>query len=148
MNFNAADALFIGFADQFIANENKGAVVQELATANYAAAAGEVVSSILQSFSDRSASAMPEGNIESRMAIINELMEGGGCAEVVNQFLSADFSEDAWMAKAQKSLAGGCPMTMHLVWEQLARGQSLSLAEVFRMEFIMVCVPRVLRHGS
>ncbi len=35
------------------------------------------------------------------------------------------------------TLAAGCPLTAHLVWEQLRRGRYRSLAEVFRMEYAM-----------
>jgi hypothetical protein len=41
------------------------------------------------------------------------------------------------MARAAKTLNGGCPMTGHLVWEQIRRAKRLSLAEVFRMEYAL-----------
>ena len=39
--------------------------------------------------------------------------------------------------RAAKTLAHGCPLTAHLVWEQIRRARHLSLAEVFRMEYAM-----------
>ncbi|WP_031303938.1 enoyl-CoA hydratase/isomerase family protein, partial [Pseudomonas sp. EGD-AK9] len=44
---------------------------------------------------------------------------------------------DLLLARAAKTLAGGCPLTAHLVWEQIRRARHLSLAEVFRMEYAM-----------
>ena len=36
-----------------------------------------------------------------------------------------------------KQVAAGCPLTAHLVWEQIRRARHLSTAEVFRMEYAM-----------
>ncbi len=44
---------------------------------------------------------------------------------------------DNLLAQAAKNLRDGCPLTAHLVWEQLARARHLSLAEVFQMEYTL-----------
>ena len=40
---------------------------------------------------------------------------------------------DPLLARGAKTLAEGCPMTAHLVWQQIERARYLSLAEVFRL---------------
>ncbi|MFZ3203648.1 MAG: enoyl-CoA hydratase/isomerase family protein, partial [Pseudomonas sp.] len=41
------------------------------------------------------------------------------------------------LARAAKTLAGGCPLSAHLVWQQIARARHLSVAQVFQMEYAM-----------
>ena len=45
--------------------------------------------------------------------------------------------QDPLLARAGRTLSEGCPLTAHLVWEQIRRAKQLSLAEVFRMEYAM-----------
>lgn len=45
--------------------------------------------------------------------------------------------EEPWFARALDNLSHGCPVTACLIEEQLRRGQQLTLADAFRMEWIM-----------
>ncbi|MNC48539.1 3-hydroxyisobutyryl-CoA hydrolase [compost metagenome] len=42
---------------------------------------------------------------------------------------------DLLLAKAAQTMLEGCPLTAHLVWEQIQRARHLSLAQVFQMEY-------------
>ena len=44
---------------------------------------------------------------------------------------------DPLFSRAGKTLSEGCPLTAHLVWEQIQRARHLSLAQVFQMEYTM-----------
>jgi len=44
---------------------------------------------------------------------------------------------DPLLSRAGKTISEGCPLTAHLVWEQLQRARHLSLAEVFQMEYTL-----------
>ena len=57
-------------------------------------------------------------------------------SEVVQQFKELA-TDDKWMAFAAKALINGCPMTLHLVREQIKRAKHMSLSAVFDMELIM-----------
>jgi hypothetical protein len=44
---------------------------------------------------------------------------------------------DPLFSRAGKTLSEGCPLTAHLVWEQIQRARHLSLAQVFQMEYTL-----------
>ena len=41
------------------------------------------------------------------------------------------------LARAAQNLTRGCPLTAHLVWQQIARARYLSLGQVLQMEYAM-----------
>ncbi len=128
---NAADALFTKLAD-FAVN------TEDLATMQLA---------ILQSDGthDGITAAIQSAQMEQRVhesqlwvnyELINELMAPVDLADVVQQFRDLE-TEDKWLGFAAKALLGGCPMTLHLVREQIQRAKHMSLSEVFSMELNM-----------
>jgi enoyl-CoA hydratase/carnithine racemase len=48
-----------------------------------------------------------------------------------------DSTDDKWLARARQTLAAGCPMTAHIVWNQLQHGADLSLVDCFRLELTL-----------
>lgn len=138
-HINAADGLFTGLGDRFIQNQYKTDVINALQQADWdvdPAYNRRVVSHILRGFEAESREALPASKIREHYDLIQMLTDGESCVEVVSNLLAME-SEDAWLTKARDSLAKGCPITAHLVWEQRQRGRHLGLAEVFRMEFTM-----------
>ena len=128
---NAADALFTKLAD-FMVDTNdlvelQDAILSSDGTHNGLTAAIQSVQAEQQ---------VHESRLWVYHELINELMAPVDLVGVVQQF--EDFeSEDKWLSMAAKALVNGCPMTLHLVREQIKRGKHMSLSEVFDMEIVM-----------
>lgn len=138
-NINAADALFIGLADRFISQDLKlelMASLQKLTWQDEAKANAILINKALREFESRSKSNLPESQVRSHFDLINALCDEDSCADVAEKIISLQ-TDDKWLQKAAATLKAGCPMTAHLVWEQLRRGKFLTLPEVFAMEFIV-----------
>lgn len=138
-NINAADALFIGLADRFLLQETKSDVLASLLAANWGEDAqynSALINKILRAFEQHAKLQLPESSVRKHFDLINTLCDADSCADVAEAILALQ-TEDKWLQKAVSSLKAGCPMTAHLVWEQLHRGKFLTLREVFEMEFIL-----------
>ena len=136
-SLNAADALFVGLADRFVASEHRSAVLAALQQARYSddpAHNHAEVSRLLRSFETRGH--VPGSKVREHFDRINEVCDADSAAAVAHGILSAGDVDD-WWKKAANQLHHGCPVTAHLVFEQLRRGRTLSLPEVFRMELIL-----------
>jgi enoyl-CoA hydratase/carnithine racemase len=143
---NAADVLFLGLADRFIANAQRDNLLPALAAAEWSdslprnhATAGRVLRQ-LEATADAE---RPVSNVRAHFDLIQMLTDADDCDTVVMKILACD-SADAWIQRAQKTLRGGCPVTALLVWEQIRRARHLSLADVFRLEHTMAV--QCLRH--
>lgn len=136
-NINAADALFVGLADRFVSQENKGAVVEALQSAAWGDQDVEnhsVVSSVLRSFEDLST--LPDSSVRKHYDVINQLMDGDSLSAIAGH-LAVYETDDKWLQRAASGLIKGCPTTAYIVYEQLRRGKKLSLEAVFQMELIV-----------
>lgn len=136
-NINAADALFVGLADRFIAHENKHQVIEKLCAANWQDqqhdAAG-IVSKVLREF--ESLENLPASAVRNHYDLIQQVTDGDNLTEIAEKIFAIE-SDDKWLQKAVSGLKKGCPTTAHLVYQQLKRGKKLSLEGVFQMELIM-----------
>lgn len=138
-SINAADALFIGLADRFIAHEKYDAVIAALAaTAWHADTAKHFgqVSHALRDSERGSRELLPASPVRTHFDLINELCDGDDIDGIVANIVAWS-GEDKWLQKAVKTLAAGCPTTIHLVDQQFKRGKNLSLREAFELELIL-----------
>jgi len=141
-NFNAADALFVGMADRFVASQQKQQVLAALqqqpwldgAPAANARANQNLVSAVLREHEDLSQ--LPAGNVREHYDLIQAVTDGDTAEQVVANILAIE-SDEKWLQKAVATLRAGSPTTAHLVFEQLQRGKNLSLPQVFQMELVM-----------
>lgn len=151
-HINATDALFLELADHFVSSSQKSEVIESLtrlpwsdsATTNHAA-----VSTLLSSLTPASEQQPPMGQVEAHLDVIQQVTVGAEAADVVAAIIQEPI-EDAWFNRAQKTLAAGCPMTAHIVFNQLQHGADLSLADCFRMELtlsVQCCTRGDFREG-
>ena len=139
VSVNAADALFTGLADRFITHAQRAAVLDALAAVSWSAQPEQrfgQVSHVLREFERESANALPASPVREHFDAIRALCDGDDINEIVANILAYD-GDDAWLGKAAKTLAKGCPATVHLIDQQFRRGRHLSLKEVFQLELIM-----------
>jgi enoyl-CoA hydratase/carnithine racemase len=147
-SINAADALFIGLADRFIAHEKYYDVLAALAATQWDANAHKhagQVSHVLRDRERESQALLPASPVRDHFDLINRLCDGDDIDAIVGN-ITALQSDDKWLQKAAKTLAAFCPTTIHLVDQQFRRGRNLSLREAFQLELILSI--NCMRHGN
>lgn len=135
-HMNASDALFLKLADHFVASSAKQQVLEALAEVSWGDTASlnrQKVSDVLAAQGEADSKLRPAGQVEPNHALIQALTDDEDIA-VVTQAITGLETDDKWLARAAKTLAHGCPMTAHIVWNQLHVGKDLQLADCFRLE--------------
>lgn len=131
----ASDALFVGLADFCIDNARKAAVFDALVAQPWTKKGGDnrpLLSAVLRNFVQ---SDQPHGPLRQHFDLINKLCGVGELKDIVAAITGLE-TEDAWLARAGATLATGSPSTAALSHELQRRARHMSLADVFRMEFV------------
>ena len=145
-SINAADAIYIGIADRFIASEHKEAVVQELLNQNWTDAAEKnhaLVRHAMRPFAEQSLSSSPAGQVEPHAATIAQLLDGDDVHDIIDRITGQD-TEDPWLAKARDGLAHGSKLAALWIHRQLWETRHMGLADIFRAELQLVT--NIVRH--
>jgi enoyl-CoA hydratase/carnithine racemase len=146
-SINAADALYTGLADRFIASEHRDAVLKGLQAqqwlADDALANHGLVRHVLRPFAEQSLSSLPGGQVEPHMGRIGSLCDGDSVHEIIDNIL-AQHTDDPWLAKARDSLAHGSKLAALWIHRQLRETRHSSLREVFQAEILLAT--NVVRH--
>ncbi len=143
-SINAADAIFTGIADRFIASEHKDAVLESLLAADYNAGdADALVRHALRPFSDKSIGSLPAGQVEPHLATIAQLCDGDSVHDIIDNITGID-TEDGWLVKARDSLSHGSKLAARWIHHQLWVTRHSSLKEVFQAEIQLVT--NIVRH--
>ncbi|WP_346837516.1 enoyl-CoA hydratase/isomerase family protein [Microbulbifer sp. SAOS-129_SWC] len=149
--FNGSDALFAGMADRMLPAERRESALMTLASLEFFADSARnhrQVSDCLKRL-ELPREQRPEANLRAHYEQIQELTDFASLPQVY-QSITAYQGDDQWLQKAAATLAAGSPLTPWIVWEQLARGRHLALAEVFRMELALavnLCASGYLKEG-
>ncbi len=133
-SFNAADAIFTGVANVFVSRDRYKDVLNALIAA--APTDTKTVDAVLEDIVGESQDAIPDGNVEPHMPMINQLCESDNIEEVVATFAALE-TDDKWLVKARKSIAHGSPLSVVLIDQQLVRCKDMALNDVFRSELIL-----------
>jgi len=140
VSLNAFDAKTARLADHFLLAAQFGELRDRLAAAQWQASANHnraTVSQILTTLAIPSVASLPEPNLQKHAIAIEDMCAGTDLAEIVERIQRYE-GTDPWLQRAAKTLAAGSPSTMALIWALRNRAESLSLAEVFRLELIVV----------
>lgn len=132
--WNGADAVALGMADYVLQDSNRPALPAMLAGLPWASDANEnhqLLSKGLQELLPAK-QALQLCQHTSRIAPACN----GALPEIVEKLQALDLQEK-WFAHALDNLQKGCPVTACIVYQQLQRGRQLSLADAFRMEWIL-----------
>ena len=143
---NVNDAVRVGLADIIFQPEQLDSLLEQLQEKQWT---GEPVvddNQLFRLLSDQEAMdyrSLPQGHLEQHEQTIAKLATGDDLPAIVDRLL-AHQSEDPWWQSCAENLANGCPVTPWLVWNQLGKGQQMSLKDMFRMELsiAMECVRR------
>jgi enoyl-CoA hydratase/carnithine racemase len=145
-SINAADAIYTGIADRFIASEHKQAVLDALLGESWqlgSEANQARVRHMLRPFTERSIGAIPAGQVEPHMATVNALCDGDSIHDIIDNITGVD-TEDPWLVKARDSLAHGSSLAARWIHRQLWETRFASLREVFQSEIQLAT--HIVRH--
>ena len=131
----ASDALFVKLANYCIDHASKAAVFDAMLAQAWMRTPGDnhrLLSAVLRGFAQAD---LPHGPLRLHFDLINKLCSAGELNDIVAAITGLK-TEDAWLARAGATLAAGSPSTAALSYELQRRARHLSLADVFRMEFV------------
>lgn len=136
---NAEDAKFTGLADYRVAHADKQKVIDALLLQNWgdgddAAVLGRVLQ---QAERDVAADvAFAPSALRENFDLINALCSGQTVPDIVDAIL-AHKTDNPWLQKAIATLTAGAPGSAALALALQQRVRHMSLAEVFRLEFVV-----------
>ena len=145
-SINAADAIFTGLADRFIASEHKSEVLKQLQEQRWQATAENnhaLVRHVLRPFAHRSIGAWPAGQVEPHMATLNALCDGDSVHDIIDNIVGQT-TQDPWLSRARDSLDQGSKLAARWIHRQLWETRHASLADVFKSEIQLVT--NIVRH--
>lgn len=76
------------------------------------------------------------GSLQHHLALIQKLCSGSDLDKIVGNILALSDNPDPWLQRAAKTLAAGSPGSARLTFTLLQRTKHVSLAEVYRIEWI------------
>ncbi|EZH83789.1 enoyl-CoA hydratase [Ectopseudomonas composti] len=136
-SINARDALDLNLADRFLRDDQQDALLSGLVQLNWREQPTAQLHSLLRALENEARAELPAAQWLPRRERIDALLDVADLPAAVQALVAMQQDDDALLARAAKTLAQGCPLTAHLVWQQIGRARHLSLAEVFRMEYAM-----------
>lgn len=131
----AADALFVKLADYCINQADKPAIQAALLAQPWTGSRADndrLLTALLRGHAQKDLAAGP---LRRNFDLINEFCASGELRETA-AVIAGLRSGDPWLDRAGATLAAGSPSTAALSFELLRRARHLSLADVFRMEFV------------
>ncbi|MWV17896.1 enoyl-CoA hydratase/isomerase family protein [Pseudomonas sp. L-22-4S-12] len=134
---NARDALDLNLADRFLRDDQQDALLHGLSQLNWQEQAAQQLNSLLRALEHEARSALPQAQWLPRRERLDALLDVADLPAAWRALSTLQGDSDLLLARAAKTLSEGCPLTAHLVWQQIQRARHLSLAEVFRMEYAM-----------
>ena len=138
-NLNASDAIFCGLADVLIPHERKQHVLDAIAAGTWmgdAQADRAALSNILADAANtEGAPEAPHSKVREHFDTINALMFGDDLHEIAARLRTLQ-SDDSWMQTASKTFSKGAPSSAALSFALWQRVHRMSLAEVFRLEYL------------
>ena len=135
-SLNAADALFCGLGDRFIAARQKPALFSALSAARWSASASgndARLRHILRKFSAAPLAEWPTAQVQPHLSVINELCDGDDIHDVIDRITALE-TDDKWLARARDGLARGSKLAALWIDRQLRETRHASLRDVFRSE--------------
>ncbi|WP_417701428.1 enoyl-CoA hydratase/isomerase family protein [Pseudomonas sp.] len=136
-SINARDALDLNLADRCLRDDQQEALLEGLVQLNWREQADLQLHSLLRALENEARGELPAAQWLPRRERIDELLDVADLPAAVHALSALQADDDAQLARAARTLTHGCPLTAHLVWQQIRRARHLSLAEVFRMEYAM-----------
>lgn len=120
-SINARDALDLNLADRFLRDDQQDALLEGLVQLNWREQADLQLHSLLRALENEARGELPAAQWLPRRERIDELLDVADLPAAVQAISALQQDDDALLASAAKTLAHGCPLTAHLVWQQIKR---------------------------
>ena len=134
---NAADALFLGLADRFIASELRSQMIEGLQAESWSGCAYATTNRVLRALEAASQDAFnPDSPVQNHYGFIQQITDKDSLPELVDALL-AEETEDKWISRAQKAISHGSPLAIHIIQRQLDVTRHMSLKQVFESELVL-----------
>ncbi|MDH0618379.1 enoyl-CoA hydratase/isomerase family protein [Pseudomonas fulva] len=134
---NARDALDLGLADRFMGEDRQAALIDELLQVNWHEQTALQLNSLFRAEEHCARQTLPTAQWLPRRALIDALLDVTCAGAAWRAVAGLRQHEDPLLSAAAERMLAGCPLTAHLVWEQIRRARYLSLAQVLQMEYAM-----------
>lgn len=134
---NGRDALDLGLADRFLLDGQQPELLDGLTQLNWQLQPAQQLLSLLKSLEQEAQDQLPPAQWLPRRERLDALLDVPDLPAAWQATVALHNDDDPLLARAARTLAEGCPLTAHLVWQQIQRARNLSLAEVFRLEYAM-----------
>ena len=95
------------------------------------------LNSLLKCQQHRALADLPQAQWLPRRALIDEVLDVADPIAAWRAIASLRQHGDPLLAAAGQRLHDGCPLSAHLVWEQLQRARHMSLLQALQMEYAM-----------
>jgi len=138
-SIGAADAIFARLADYQVSHAQKQAVLAALLDQPWDGRQDDVLlSRVLLDAQGQGAAAFEAAPapLQQHFALINRLCSAPTLAEVVDNIVTLE-TEDQWLQRGIATLAAGSPGSAWLSHALQKRARHMSLAEVFRLEYVV-----------
>lgn len=133
VSLNASDACWLGLATHAVAAGAWTDLLAALVQCDWSAQPYEQMATVLHAL----ALPLPEpGPLQTHAEVIETWMAASSLAALDTQWRSA-VPESPWMAKAIETYRRGSPTSAALIWRQWHTCANMSLAEVFRIEWVL-----------
>lgn len=145
-SMNAADCLFVDYADYFIEHSQKESCIDDLLTVQWTGNPeldSGLIKILLTARAEASADAKPAGNIEPHFDVIQSLTDFDTLPEIVDAIKGYQ-TEDKWLQKGAQALAHGSALSACNIYQALRSTTDMSLADVFRFELMLAT--NIVRH--
>ena len=134
---NATDALDLGLADRLLGESQQEELLDDLLQLNWQEQTALQLNSMLKAQQHGAQAQKPEAQWLPRREQIDALLDVADPVCAWRAIAQLRNHADPLLAKAAQTMLEGCPLTAHLVWEQIRRAKYLSLAQVFQMEYTL-----------
>jgi len=136
---NASDTLFLGLADYRIDASDWAALTADLQAHAWTRTASENAAALARLIEAR-APALPlaAGPLQQHADLIRQIAATSDFAAICTRIAALQTHTDACLQRAAKGFLAGSPGSVRLSFELQERARTLSLADVFRLEYIVV----------
>jgi enoyl-CoA hydratase/carnithine racemase len=132
---NAGDAIYAGMADIYIEDQRRAEIFDALTRAGWTdikADNAKTLTALLRDYASQPAS----GPLQHNQPLIEKICSYEAF-EVVAHAIRATAIDDAWLTTARETFNTGAPSSARVAFELQRRAPHLSLADVFRLEYVV-----------
>ncbi|WP_028696731.1 enoyl-CoA hydratase/isomerase family protein [Pseudomonas cremoricolorata] len=134
---NARDALDLGLADRVWADDKQAELLDDLLQVNWQEQTALQLNSLLRTGHRCASAQLPVAQWLPRRGLIDELLDVSDAPSAWRALAGLRHHPDPLLAAAGEQLQRGCPLTAHLIWEQLQRARHLSLSQTLQMDYAL-----------